>query len=275
VVFSRDRFPINQTVIMMTPDRRSVFAVPREGFVYLGTTDTFYPKPEYWPEITREDIDYLVSIAVRDLDVGPLKDDDIVSLWSGIRPLLGVKGKKPSEISRRNEVIKGPTGLLTVAGGKLTSYRSMAERVVNECEKELGQKPSPCTTTDEPLPGGDFTGTFEDLQSRLEGLGLSPHEAERAARLYGSEALGLFKKERSPAVEAAHAVKYEGALTLEDYWVRRSARARFDEDGGLASLEPSAESMGELLNWPHEEKTLQIQECRKRRAEEMSPVREL
>ena len=275
VVFSRDRFPINQTIIMMTPDRRSVFAVPREGFVYLGTTDTFYPKPEYWPEITHEDIDYLTRIAVRDLHVGPLKDDDIVALWAGIRPLLGAKGKKPSEISRRNEVIKGPTGLLTVAGGKLTSYRSMAERVVNECEKDLGQKPSSCTTTDEPLPGGDFTGTFEDLQSRVEGLGLSPYEAERAARLYGSVALSLYEEGGGPAVEAAHAVKYEGALTLEDYWLRRSSRARFDKDGGMGALEPAAESMGKFLNWSHEERVLQIEGCRARRAKEMRPIREL
>jgi len=274
IVFSRDRLPINRAIIMMAPDGRGVFAVPREKFVYLGTTDTFYPKPEYWPEITREDIHYLIRIAVRDLDVGPLKEEDIVALWAGIRPLLGAKGKTPSEISRRNEVMKGPRGLLTVAGGKLTSYRSMAERVVDECERELGRKPGPCNTADEPLPGGDFTGTFEDLQSRVERLGLSPYEAERATRLYGSEALSLFAEERGPAVEAAYAVKHEGALTLEDYWVRRSSRARFDEEGGLAALEPAVESMGKLLNWSHEERALQIDGCRARRAEEMRPVHE-
>jgi glycerol-3-phosphate dehydrogenase len=151
----------------------------------------------------------------------------------------------------------------------------MAERVVDDCEKALGRNLSPCTTADEPLPGGDFTGTFQDLQSQVEGLGLSSFEAERAARLYGSEALSLFEEERGPAVEAAHAVKQEGALTLEDYWVRRSSRARFDEDGGMEALEPATESMGELLNWSQEERALQIEGCRARRAEEMRPVREI
>jgi glycerol-3-phosphate dehydrogenase len=269
VVLSRDRLPIKWTIIMSTPDARRIFAVPRGQFVYLGTTDTFYPKPEYWPEITREDLDYLIDNAGHALDVGPFKGKDIVALWSGLRPLLGAEGKKPSEISRRHEIMEGPRGLLTIAGGKLTSYRSMAERLVNQCEKLLSRKPHPGPTAKEPLPGGDFTGTVHDLQSRVEGLGLAPYEAERATLLYGSEALSIFAKERGPAVEAAHAVKKEGALTLEDYWMRRSARACFDEDGGLAALEPAVERMGELLNWSVEEREGQVEACRARRTTEM------
>jgi glycerol-3-phosphate dehydrogenase len=145
----------------------------------------------------------------------------------------------------------------------------MAERLVNQSEKLLGRKPHPGPTAKERLPGGDFTGTVHDLQSRVEGLGLAPYEAERATLLYGSEALSIFAKERGPAVEAAHAVKNEGALTLEDYWMRRSARACFDEDGGLAVLEPAAERMGELLNWSVEERERQVEACRARRTAEM------
>jgi len=274
VVFRRARIPIGRTIIMNAQDGRSVFAVPREGFVYLGTTDTFYPRPEYWPEITGEDVDYLTDAAARVLDGGPFRRDEIVAVWSGLRPLLAAEGKKPSEISRRDEVMEGPGGVLSIAGGKLTSYRSMAERLVDQCEKELGRKPKPPPTAEEPLPGGDLAGAFEELHSRVQAHGLTPHEAERVARLYGSEALDLFAEGTLPAAEAAHAVLLEGALTLEDYWVRRSARSQFDEEGGLAALEPAAKRMGELLRWSPERRASEIEACRARRASEMRAVSE-
>jgi len=99
---------------------------------------------------------------------------------------------------------------------------------------------------------------------------VSPVEADRLARLYGSEALEIFADESGPAVEAEFAVKAEGALTLEDYWVRRSARSNFDINGGMDALEPAAETMGHLLSWSEEEKNNQIAICRKRRQKEMS-----
>jgi len=269
LIFSRDRLPMERTVCWQGPDKRGLFAVPRGRFVYMGTTDTFYPKPEYWPRITREDIDYLRDSASTVFNVDPLTDADIVGLWSGIRPLLGEEGKKPSEISRRNELFIGPGGMISVAGGKLTSYRSMAERVGDECQKTLGMKPSPAGTDGEPLPGGDLGEPFEKFTVRVEALGLSPDEAQRLARLYGSEALTLFPEQSGPAVEAEFAVKKEGALTLEDYWVRRSARSNFDDNGGMDSFEPAAAAMGNLLKWSEAEKNNQIELCRKRRHKEM------
>jgi glycerol-3-phosphate dehydrogenase len=203
-------------------------------------------------------------------DVDPLTNSDIVGLWSGIRPLLGEEGKKPSEISRRHEVMIGPGGMITVAGGKLTAYRSMAKRVADQCQKALGMKPSPADTDTGPLPGGDFIEPFEQFRSRVADLGVPSVEAERLARLYGSEALTIFAEQSGPAVEAEFAVRAEGALTLEDYWVRRSARSNFDDDGGLASLEPAAGVMGHLLNWSEAQKNNQIELCRKRRQKEMS-----
>jgi glycerol-3-phosphate dehydrogenase len=246
--------------------------VPRGNYVYFGTTDTFYPKTEYWPEITREDIDYLLKTAMAYLDVEPFTDGDIISLWSGLRPLLGEEGKKPSEISRRDEIMEGPGGLLSVAGGKLTSYRAMAEQIVDRCEKLLNHAPVHSLTAEEPLPGGDFSETFEALCSRIELCGLTPQDAERAAFLYGGEALTIFAQQKGLAAEVRHAVLAEGALTLEDYWVRRSARARFDVQGGLADLELTAAIMGPLLGWTDAEKMRQVQTCRQTRMDEMRHV---
>jgi len=270
LIFSRDRLPMERTICWSGPDKRGLFAVPRGRFVYVGTTDTFYPKPEYWPEITREDIDYLRDSSSTIFDVDPLTDADIVGLWSGIRPLLGEEGKKPSEISRRHELLLGPGGMITVAGGKLTSYRSMAQRVGDRCQEALGARSSPAATDVEPLPGGDFVESFQQLKARVEALGNSPVEAERLAQLYGSEAPTLFAETSGPAVEAEFAVKKEGALTLEDYWVRRSARSNFDDDGGMDALEPAAAAMGKLLSWSKAEESSQVEICRKRRQQEMS-----
>lgn len=270
LIFSRDRLPLEGTICWTGSDRRGLFAVPRGRFVYIGTTDTFYPEPGYWPDITRDDIDYLRDSANAIFDVDPLTDADIVGLWAGVRPLLGEAGKKPSEISRKHELLTGRGGMITVAGGKLTSYRSMAERVGDRCQEILGIKPVPAATDVEPLPGGDFSEPFEQLKTSIEALGISPDEAERLAQLYGSEALTLFSEKYGPDVEAEFAVKTEGALTLEDYWVRRSARSNFDDNGGMDALEPAAEVMAKLLNWSEAEKNNQISHCRKRRQTEMS-----
>jgi len=273
LIVSGDRLPIDGTICWTAPDRRGVIAVPRGQFVYIGTTDTFYSKPDYWPQITREDIDYLRGSANTVFNLDPLTNADITGLWSGIRPLLGEEGKKPHEISRRHEVMTGPGGMITVAGGKLTAYRTMAKRVADQCQKILGMKPSPAATEVGPLPGGDFSEPFEQFKTRVESLGIPSAEAERLAMLYGSEALALFSEESGPAVEAVFAVKTEGALTLEDYWVRRSARSNFDDNGGMDALEPAAEAMGALLNWSEAEKDSQIEQCRKRRQKEMSVLR--
>ncbi len=270
LVIARERLPINRTITMTAQDRRGIFAIPNRDVVYIGTTDTFYPQAEYWPKISHEDVSYLLKSVSPSFNTAPLEDKDVIALWAGIRPLLGEEGKKPSEISRRNEIFKSPGGILSVAGGKLTSYRSMAARLADKCQAALGQKVRPSATAEEPLPGGEFTGTLESLRAELERLGLDSSESERAAYLYGSEARNIFAKGKGPEVEAEFAVLSEGALTLEDYWMRRSARAHFDLDGGMAALEPAAKRMGELLNWSPQEKDRQIEVCRARRAAEMA-----
>jgi len=275
LVFKKERLPFQRSIVWNAPDRRGLFAVPRGEFVYIGTTDTFYADPEYWPQITPEDVSYLMDSLNTILSGDPLTTADIVSTWSGIRPLLGTKGKKPSEISRRDEVIEGTGGLLSIAGGKLTSYRSMAVRMVDICEKKTGKPHTPSTTAEEPLPGGDSAVSINTLVEKVQELGLSIIDAERAVRLYGSEALELFKSGGGPAVEAEYAVKVEGALTLEDYWVRRSSRAYFDDNGGLDSLEPAASVMATHLGWSDEERQEQIDTCRNQRATDMALLNSL
>ena len=253
LVLPRARLPVNSTIIIRAPDKRSIFAVPRGAFTYIGTTDVFHDGADYWPAPTREDIDYLLRATEAALNIDPIRDAEIVSLWSGVRPLIAQPGKKANEVSRKDEIWTSPDGMVSIAGGKLSAYRAMAERVVDLVIERLGRAALPCSTADLPLPGGSRTVPLD---------GLDPLAAERLAGLYGDEANEILIAGGDVAAEAMRAVTHEGAATLEDYWVRRSARAWFDDDAGLAALEPAANAMGALLGWDDAKKAAQVAHCR-------------
>lgn len=254
LVLPRERLPINATLIIRAPDKRSIFAVPRGAFTYIGTTDVFHDGADYWPAPTRADIDYLLRATEAALSIDPIGDAEIVSLWSGVRPLIAQPGKKANEVSRKDEIWTSPNGLVSIAGGKLSAYRAMAERVVDLVVERLGRNALPCSTAEVSLPGGS-------REVRLAGL--DPLAAERLAGLYGDEANEILIAGGDVAAEAARAVTHEGAARLEDYWVRRSARAWFDEGAGLAALAPAAEAMGALLGWDDAAKAAEIAHCRR------------
>jgi glycerol-3-phosphate dehydrogenase len=271
LVVSRQRLPIHHTVTMTAADKRGVFVVPRDAIAYLGTTDTFYPDSNYWPTISSDDVDYLLAAANQVFRGAPLTRADVIGMWSGVRPLIAEPGhKSPSEISRRDEVMESPAGVITIAGGKLTAFRRMAERIVDLCLKRLGRPAQSSTTAEHPLPGGELTSPAA-LVEQLIDAGRDADAAERLVMLYGSEALAVAD---GVAAEARHAVLNEGAVTLEDYWVRRSARARFDVDGGLASLAPAAAAMATLLGWTDDDVARQIEHCRQVRETECAALTE-
>ena len=257
-VVRRERLPVVNTVVLPTADRRMTFAVPHGRFTYVGTTDVFHDHgTEYWPTFTRADVDYLLDATTQNLRTAPVRDDEIVALWSGIRPLIAEPGKKANEVSRKDEVWTSPGGLVSIAGGKLSAYRAMAEHVVDLCVQRLGRPALPCSTADRPLVGGERP----IARAELARLGAGASQAERLAALYGSEAELIAAAGGDVRAEARHAVTAEGALTLEDYWVRRSARAWFDERAGRDALEPAAQAMAELLGWSPAETARQMLQC--------------
>jgi glycerol-3-phosphate dehydrogenase len=264
------RLPLNHTVVWNAPDKRPLFAIPHGQCTYIGTTDTFYPDPDYLQEVTSDEVGYLLGSANMVFNGEPLEAKDVVSVWSGLRPLISAKGKKPSEVSRRDEVMIGPCGTLSIAGGKLTSFQKMAARMVDLCEQLLGRKKTnPSGTETEALPGGALKLSLEALKSKVVAMGLSAEESARVTMLYGDEALNIFKDAYGPAVEAAYAVNNEGALLLEDYWERRSSRAAFDVDGGMAALEQAAMAMSKLLGWSDREREQQVELCQIQRQQYM------
>jgi len=259
VVVANARLPISNTVVMTTPDKRRIFAVPKGGFTYLGTTDDLYPETDYWPDVDGKDVDYLFETTNKLFNTPDLTSADIVSVWSGIRPLLvnaadpENQHKKSTEMSRKDEVWFGPLGILSIGGGKLSAYRAMAERIVDKVIATYQFKAGPCQTHVIPLPGGYCS---EKNSSDLDQTTLS-----RWGAMYGSDLITISSMGTGLEAEVKFAVQYEGAMRLEDYWVRRSSRAWFDHSAGLACLRPAAIVMGVLLGWSKERIESEIAHC--------------
>lgn len=260
IALPASRLPIRNLVVLNTRDKRRIFAIRRSDVVYIGTTDSTYePGARVWPEVEREDVEYLLEPIPRHFNIAPLTPDDVIGAWAGLRPLIADPGKKnPSELSRRDELLTGPLGLISVAGGKLTGYRGMARRVLRNVAERLGRS---FRGIDEelPLPGGDFPSGAElaDLGAALcREANLDQETGERLARLYGTEArsvlaLGsrpIFPGARAIVGEVRWAVEREGAATLEDLFYRRARLPMFWAEATQA-VEPLANLLAERLGW--------------------------
>ena len=128
LVVKRDKFPITQSVYFdETIKGRMIFAIPRAGITYFGTTDTNYSGSLDDIKVEEDDVDYLLAAVNKMFPNVQLKKEDIKSSWAGLRPLIHQEGKSPSELSRKDEIFVSEEGLISIAGGKLTGYRKMAE----------------------------------------------------------------------------------------------------------------------------------------------------
>ena len=266
-----ERIGLSRIVVMNAPDKRGVFAIPRGGVTYLGTTDTFYDNPQDYPSVTMDDVLYLLESANRTFAVDPLlTPDDVVNGWAGLRPLLHQEGKAPSELSRKDEVMVAGNGLISVAGGKLTTFRRMAERVVDMVAERLqGQgmtAPPRRGASDSSLLGSADTGPDIDaFATRLKERWprLDAAVIDRLVPLYGSHAERMVDAiaadpllgERYDATlpvtraELEYAIREEMVLTLTDFLERRSRLLLWDADLGRCLVEPVARAMGEQLGW--------------------------
>ena len=278
VVVDAARLPVRNLVIMSTPDKRSVFVLPRGDTVAIGTTDTSYQgKQLLWPEIERSDVEYLLQPLKRYFDVEPLGFDDVVAAWSGVRPLVAQEGKEATEISRKEEVWVGAGGMITVAGGKLTGFRTMAMTVLDFVAERLGRSLGPSPGPG-PIPGGNLSSDLNAHASSVAtATGVERRLADRLVRLYGDEANQVLALGHEPIVtggrvvagEVAWAVKVDGALTLEDLVYRRTRAAWYTPAEREELLAPAASLMGDLLGWDEPCTSSEIDAVRARFASEL------
>ena len=225
-------------VIFTSPvDGRVMFILPWDPWTYLGTTDTDSTESPDAVRASEEDLVYLLRSANAVYPGAHLAPGDVVSSWSGLRPLLAADPASPaSAVSREHRILRGPFGMITIAGGKLTTFRRMAAEVVDRVGKELGQPVSLGRRRSEvePLPGGE-AATSEGFRTPGLELGLSEPTVEHLLRQYGGETPAIFTlcRERPALAERLHpehpaiaaqvvfAVRREFAVTSDDVLERR------------------------------------------------------
>jgi glycerol-3-phosphate dehydrogenase len=267
IVIPYHRLPVRQAIYFDVPDGRMIFAIPRGRITYVGTTDTDYYDGKEEVFATNKDAHYLLDAVNATFPNVELTLADIESSWAGLRPLINEEGKSASELSRKDEIFESPTGLISIAGGKLTGYRKMAERVVDLIiEQNFGNRNlSPCTTDSIALVQNGFKDIQEvkqfqkQLVSRVEKLGLKGEDAANLIHLYGKNAslildgITVTHHENSERdlllAEMKYSFSHEMIVRAEDFLMRRTGLLFFDLPRLMRLLPLAVQSMAAYLNW--------------------------
>ena len=257
IVVPRERLPLNDTIYFDIPDGRMLFAIPRQRITYIGTTDTPYKDDLNHVLTNTEDVEYLLEGANSMFPNANLVIEDVESSWAGIRPLIHEEGKSASEISRKDEIFESETGLISIAGGKLTGYRKMSERIVDLVVKKFKQNQEQTfkdsNTKNIPLAGGHFS-TYTEVENYMQTVaiqirewGLDAYFTEYLVSNYGQQAgiiLAFAKSylDENPntlialtRAEFQFCVENELVLSAIDFYARRTGRLYFD----IGTIEPT------------------------------------
>jgi len=259
-----------------------LFVIPWYEHWIVGTTDTSWNLDLDHPAASRADIDYLLTTLNRVL-AHPLGHADIVGVYAGLRPLLYGEDDATSKLSREHAVSTADSGLISVAGGKYTTYRIMAKDAVDVAASQLAAGVPGCRTDRLPLLGAEG---FPECKARCAELGRKAQMTEKCVdRLldrYGSLTLELFAliADRPDLaepleggggylrVEALYAASHEGALHLDDLLTRRTRISIETEDRGLRAAEAVCELVAEALDWNRDARERELSHYRARVAAE-------
>lgn len=256
-------------VVPVPGDKRSVFVVPWGRFTFIGTTDTDYDGPVDDPQCTAEDVDYLLA-AINGAVVEPLDHNDVLGTWAGLRPLVkAAPGGRTADLSRRHSVVHSTSGVVTVTGGKLTTYREMAADAIDHLMAEVltGEAVRSRTarrsrTRKLALRGAEGYARALTLADTAP-PGLDAAAVTHLANRFGGETsvvLALIADDPSLArplvaglpylaAEAVYAVRHEMATTVDDVLSRRTRSRLLLRDASAAAADSVADLMGDELGW--------------------------
>jgi len=285
-VVDHERLPVQHAVVCFHPlDGRVLFAIPWGEQTYLGTTDTDYPGDPGEVAADSHDVSYLLEAINHYFPSAGLTSADVFSTWAGVRPLISSEGPgAESSVSREHEIAIDADGLITIAGGKLTTYRRMGSEVIDKALgllMMLGQVPKglrPSGTSTEPLPGAvgwpedDDHDKVADLIEKTGAPHLSRRTATMLAGRYGTRGRDIAERVISDPSAAAvlvpgrpeimaqvdFAVLEELAVTVRDILIRRTQLFFRDTDQGLSACEAVAARMRSLLGWTEQREVAEV-----------------
>jgi glycerol-3-phosphate dehydrogenase len=254
---------------------RFYFVVPWEGRVNIGTTDTDYSGGKDFPHAEPEEVAEILNAINSYFPEANLDTSDVISAWAGLRPLISdANAKDTTKVSRKEEIIETADGLISIGGGKLTTYRAMAEHGIDLALKRLGKSADNRTTRDIPISGGEMSRVELDQTAKqlASHYNLTMDVTRHLAFGYGSNFDALIRlmlddeRLREPLVaglphvkaEVVYAARHELALSLTDALMRRTRLAMLAGEASLGCARIAAELMAAELGWNKEEMTRQV-----------------
>lgn len=265
IVVPREKLPVQQSIYFDVPDGRMIFAIPRGRTTYIGTTDTDYVQDIDHVVTTQEDANYLIDAVNDSFPAVKLSLNDVESSWAGLRPLIHEEGKSASELSRKDEIFVSHSGLLSIAGGKLTGYRKMAERVVDMlAERSERDDLLECFTDKISLNKNNFNNADavsefkQKISAQLASFNLAAYtdylienygrQTEEIIRLLAacSDADSSMRLVRA---ELKFTVINEMVISALDFFIRRTGMLFFDMPRLLLVKDVILTDMKSLMHW--------------------------
>ncbi len=226
LVVDRSRLPVNEAAVL-AEGKRILFVLPWGERVIIGTTDTDYTDAPENVSVLPADVNYVLHAVNQAFPAARLVEHDIISRWAGLRPLVAQADGSPSDVSRAHEIHAPAPGWWDITGGKLTTYRLMAEQAVDRVIRHLGRTTPHCRTASEPL--------LPESEHIFSGIEPPPFSREAVA----------------------HYAQHEWAVSLEDLMIRRSGWHYYHPDAATKSVQ-AATWMGEFAGWPQARQAVEL-----------------
>ncbi len=269
IVIPHRKLPINNSVYFDVQDGRMIFAIPRGRVTYIGTTDTNYSEQIENPSVSKEDVSYLISATNKMFPQCGLKNEDVESSWAGLRPLIHEDGKSPSQLSRKDEIFLSESGLITIAGGKLTGYRLMAKKVIDIINKREG-KHIKCNTECINIKGSvsiqneNLSPIYSAIKNKCKSVfKLTDIEIIYLVNNYGDQSSSIIDYAIKHNIdlltsEAHFCITHELTTDLLDFFIRHTGRMYFNLPSVVENLNQIADAFALILNWNQATKEKQI-----------------
>jgi glycerol-3-phosphate dehydrogenase len=288
--FARERLTIPHALAFQTPDGRLVFFIPKGDITYVGTTDQRYDGDLHHPIVSDDEVQYLLELINRYLPQSHVNPSDIIGIWSGVRPLVSKQkgdSQDTKDISREDEIWIDPCGLITIAGGKLTAYRKMAERILVKVQEQMSHRSLKLVSAGEKskalsahlplfgaksIPFSELRSWTKSEASRLSSqYAISIEDAQTLIHRFGDAAETVLIVEGSNQrvmkefslleSEIVYMIRFEMAIHVSDVIVRRTELGRFQSARIAPLIKAVSGQMKFLLNWTEQQRQEEEEKC--------------